>query len=46
MYLKDIIRGVVTMKKGAKKGTYKVSATAKASANYKSAQKTVTITVK
>lgn len=45
-YISVSKKGVVTMKKGAKKGTYKVSATAKASANYKSAQKTVTITVK
>lgn len=38
-------KGVVTMKKGAKKGTYKVSVAAKASANYKSKKKTVTVIV-
>lgn len=45
-YISVSKKGVVTMKKGAKKGTYKVSVTAKASANYKSAKKTVTIIVK
>ncbi len=39
-------KGVVTLKKGSKKGSYKVTMTAKASANYKSAKKTVTIIVK
>ncbi len=39
-------KGVVTLKKGAKKGTYKVTVTAKASTNYKAVKKTVTITVK
>lgn len=45
-YISVSKKGVVTMKKGAKKGTYKVRVTAKASANYKSAKKTVTITIK
>ncbi|MCH5252032.1 MAG: hypothetical protein J1F22_03560, partial [Lachnospiraceae bacterium] len=45
-YIRVSKKGVVTMKKGAKKGTYKVRVTAKASANYKSVKKVVTITVK
>jgi hypothetical protein len=39
-------KGVVTVKKGAAKGTYKITVTAKATTNYKVATKTVTVTVK
>ncbi|MCH5264636.1 MAG: hypothetical protein J1F02_01965 [Lachnospiraceae bacterium] len=45
-YIRVSKKGVVTMKKGAKKGTYKVTVTAKASTNYKKAKKVVTIIVK
>lgn len=45
-YISVSKKGVVTMEKGAKKGIYRVSVTARASTNYKSAKKTVTITVK
>ncbi len=39
-------KGKVTLKKGAKKGTYKIKITAKATDTYKSATKTVTVKVK
>ena len=39
-------KGKVTLKKGAKKGTYKVTVTIKATKNYKKAQKTIKIVVK
>ncbi len=45
-YISVSKNGVVTMKRGAVKGTYKVTVAAKALANYLSAKKTVTITVK
>lgn len=38
--------GKVTVKKGAKKGTYKITVTAKATTNYKKATKTITVKVK
>ena len=45
-YISVSKKGVVTVKKGAKKGTYKIIVTAKSSTNYKSATKTITIKVK
>lgn len=39
-------KGIVTMKKGAKKGIYKVKVTAKSTKNYNKAEKIVTIKVK
>jgi hypothetical protein len=38
--------GVVTVKKGTKAGTYKITVTAAANTNYKAATKTITVTVK
>lgn len=38
--------GVVTVKKGTKAGTYKITVTAVANTNYKAATKTITVTVK
>ena len=41
-------KGVITVKKGAKKGTYKikVKVTAKGTSNYKALSKNVTVTIK
>lgn len=45
-YVKVSSKGVVTVKKGTKKGTYKVTVKAAGNTNYKSGSKTVKITVK
>ena len=45
-YIKVSKKGKVTLKKNAKKGTYKITVTAKATAAYKQATKTVTVKVK
>lgn len=45
-YIKVNSKGKVTIKKGAKKGTYKITVTAKKTSKYKKATKTVTIKVK
>lgn len=45
-YIKVNSKGKVTIKKGAKKGTYKVTVTAKKTSKYKKATKTITIKVK
>ncbi len=45
-YISVSKKGVITMKKGAKKGTYKVVITADADSQYAKATKTVTIKVK
>ena len=39
-------KGKVTVKKGTKKGTYKITVIAAKTANYKSVKKTITIKVK
>ena len=45
-YIKVSKKGVVTLKKKAKKGSYKITITAAAKGNYKKATKTITIKVK
>lgn len=45
-YIKVSKKGKVTLKKNAKKGTYKIQITAKATTNYKKATKTITVKVK
>ena len=45
-YVKVSTKGVVTMKKGAKKGTYKVKVTVAAKGKYKKTSKTISVKVK
>lgn len=45
-YISVSKKGVVMLKKGTKKGTYKVTVTAKGTNNYNKAKKTITIIVK
>ncbi|MDD7209333.1 MAG: hypothetical protein PUH29_04680 [Lachnospiraceae bacterium] len=45
-YIKVSKKGKVTIKKGIKKGTYKIQITAKATKNYQSATKTIKIVIK